>query len=100
MSRNADLDNPSQVLQFIAKHEVSTATKECLCYAYRKYCQYYKIQKEIPSYKKPEKSIQLPKKEKLEILVTNASKNIRNQTTTKQRDRLTPYHTITSLLVK
>lgn len=48
LSKNADLDNPNQVLLYIATKDVANATKEGLCYAYRKYCRYYNIEAEVP----------------------------------------------------
>ena len=73
LSRNADLDNPQEVLLFISRHQCSNSMKECLCYAYRRYCKYYKIDAKIPFYEHNSKPIHVPTKEKLITIVTNAS---------------------------
>lgn len=71
LNRHADLDNPDQVKQFIAQKETTTAYKQKLCYAYNKYCQYYKIQWEQPIYKPEPKPVRLPTTEQLDTLINN-----------------------------
>ena len=72
LSRHADLDQPDQIKYFIAQKETTTAYKQKLCYAYNKYCKYYKIQWEQPIYKPQLKPVRLPTTEQLDILINNA----------------------------
>lgn len=76
ISRKADLDNPNEVLLFIARHPVSNSMKEGLCYAYRRYCKYYSIDAKIPFYEPEPKPIHVPTREKLNIIISNASKTM------------------------
>jgi integrase len=73
INRKADLDNPKEVLLFISRHDCSNSMKECLCYAYRRYCKYYQIEAKIPFYQHNSKPIHVPTKEKLTIIISNAS---------------------------
>ena len=70
------MDKPNEVLSFIANHEVTNNTKECLCYAYRKYCEYYQIEAKIPFYQPQAKMVRIPTNEKIEALIAFASKNL------------------------
>ena len=70
------MDEPKQVLSYIAKHNVTSNTKECYCYAYRKYCEYYQIEAEIPFYQPEPKAVRIPSNEKLEMLIAYASRNL------------------------
>jgi integrase len=74
ISKDANLDDPKQVLSFIANRQVCTGTKESLCYAYRKYCRFYKIEASIPYYEPDPKPVKIPSSEKLEMLIAYASK--------------------------
>lgn len=51
IGKHADLNNPEQVKQFIANKPATNGTKRNYCIAYAKYCQYHKIQWEMPRYK-------------------------------------------------
>ena len=73
INRNANLDKPNEALLFIARHQVTNSTKEGLSYAYRKYCKYYNIEAKIPFYEPDPKPIHVPTKERLNIIVSNAS---------------------------
>ncbi len=73
INRKADLDNPKAVLLFISRHQCSNSMKECLCYAYRRYCKCYKIETEIPFYEPDPKPIHVPTKERLNIIISNTS---------------------------
>jgi integrase len=73
INRKADLDNPKEVLLFISRHECSNSMKECLCYAYRRYCKYYNIEAKIPFYEPDPKPIHVPTKERLNIIISSAS---------------------------
>ncbi|MDH5374335.1 MAG: site-specific integrase [Candidatus Bathyarchaeota archaeon] len=72
LSKHADLNEPEQVKQFIANHQVSNGYKKNLCIAYNKYCKYYKIEWEMPLYIPEAKTIRIPTTEKLEMLIARA----------------------------
>ena len=90
MSKNADLDNPSEVLLFISRHQCSNSMKEGLSYAYRKYCKYYNINAEIPFYEHNSKPVHVPTKEKLQIFISNASKTLCTKLTLSMEAGLRP----------
>ena len=81
INRNANLDDPQEVLLYISRHKCSNSMKEGLCYAYRRYCKYYKMQAKIPYYKPDPKPIHVPTKEKLLIFISNASKTLSTKLT-------------------
>jgi len=99
INRKADLDNPDEVLLFISRHQVTNNTKEALSYAYRKYCRYYNIQAKIPFYEPDPKSIIPPTTEKVEILISNASRIMCTKLTLSKETGLRPIE-IHSLKVK
>jgi len=76
LGRYCNLGNPEQVVSFIAKHDVSSGTKESLCYAYRKYCKFHNIDADIPFYKADSKPVRIPTNEKLEVLISNPSRTL------------------------
>jgi len=72
LSKHSELNEPEQVKQFIANHQVSNGYKKNLCIAYNKYCKYYKIEWEMPLYIPEAKTIRIPTTEKLEMLIARA----------------------------
>jgi integrase len=74
ISDHADLDNAEAVKQFIANKNVSDSYKKNLCLAYDKYCEYYGIKWEMPTYYQEAKAIKIPTKEKLESLIAYAGR--------------------------
>ena len=72
LSRSVDLNQPEQVKEYIANHNVSNATKKHMVYAYDKYAKYYGIQWTKPKYKPQSKAVKIPTKEKVETLVNSA----------------------------
>ena len=76
ISKHADLNNPEQVKQLIAKKQCSNAYKKGLCLAYNRFCLYYKIQWEMPKYEPEQHLIKIPTKEKLEMLIANAGRTM------------------------
>ena len=76
LSDHADLDNPEQVKQFIAQHQVSNGYKKNLCLAYDQFCRHYNIEWEKPKYRQDAKPIRIPTKEKLEKLIANAGRTL------------------------
>jgi integrase len=53
---------------------VSSGYKRNLCIAYNKYCKYYKISWNMPTYHPESKGIKIPTKEKIEMLIASAKK--------------------------
>jgi len=76
ISKHANLNEPEQVKQFIARHQCSNAYKKNLCLAYNRYCKYYKIQWQMPKYEPEQHQIKIPTKEKLEMLIANAGRTM------------------------
>jgi integrase len=76
ISQHADLNEPEQVKQFIANKNVSNGYKKGLCIAYNKYCKHYGIQWQMPFYTPEAKTIKIPTKEKLEMLIARAGRTL------------------------
>jgi integrase len=72
LSRYTDLDQPEQIREYVATHNVSNATKKHMIYAYDKYAKHYNITWEKPKYKPQSKAVKVPTKEKAETLVKSA----------------------------
>jgi integrase len=72
LSRNCNIQEPEQVKNFIAKHNVSEGYKQLLCIAYNRYTKYAGIQWQMPKYHENAKSIKIPTKEKVEMLIARA----------------------------
>ena len=76
LNDNTDLNNPEQVKQFIANHNVTNGTKRNLCIAYSKFCNYYQMVWTPPIYKQEPKPRRIPTREKLQKLISSASENL------------------------
>ena len=76
LSRYTDLNQPEQVKHFIANKQITNGSKEKLVYAYSKYCKYYKIQWQQPTYKPEQKQIKIPTTEQLDTLITHTYRKI------------------------
>jgi integrase len=74
ISKYTDLDKPQEVKMFIALHKASDGYKRNLCIAYNKFCKYYKISWNMPTYHPESKGIKIPTKEKIEMLIASAKK--------------------------
>jgi len=90
ISKHANLNEPEQVKQFIANKNVSNGYKKSLCIAYNKYCKYYKIQWEMPLYKTEAKTIKIPTKEKLEMLIASSGRILSIKLTISKETGLRP----------
>jgi len=73
LARLTSLDEPEAVKLVIAKLLAKDGYKRALCIAYNKYCIYYGIQWTMPRYEQEAQNIALPTKEKLLMLIANAS---------------------------
>lgn len=76
LSQHADLNEPEQVKQFIARHECTNGRKRNLAIAYGRYATYYKIAWQTPKYEPDPRQIRTPTKEKIEMLIANAGRRM------------------------
>jgi hypothetical protein len=76
IGKHADLSEPEQVKQFIASKNASDGYKKSLSIAYNKYCQYYRIEWQMPLYKPEAKTIKIPTTQKLEMLIAYARRTM------------------------
>jgi len=91
ISKQADLNKPEQVKQFIAnKQNVTNGYKKNLCLAYNKYCQYYKIEWEMPIYKQEAKIRRIPTTENINMLIAKARRTISTKLTISKETGLRP----------
>jgi integrase len=74
ISEHADLNNPEQVKRFIANLQTANGYKKNLCFAYKQYCAYYKIQWEKPIYYQEPKAIRIPTTAQLDMLIANSGR--------------------------
>jgi len=70
----ADLNNPEHVKQFIANLETSNSYKKNLCFAYKQYCDHYKITWEKPVYYQEPKAIRIPTTTNINMLIANSGR--------------------------
>ena len=90
LSKHTNLNEPEQVKQFIANIQASNGYKRNLAIAYNKYCKYYKIQWNMPLYQPEAKTIKIPTKEKLEMLIASAGKTLSIKLTISKEAGLRP----------
>jgi integrase len=90
LSKHTNLDQPEQVKQFIASKDVSNGYKKNLCLAYDKYCQYNQIEWQMPKYRPEAKTIKIPTKAKLEMLIARAGKTLGLKLTISKETGLRP----------
>ncbi len=74
LAKHCKLEDPERIRTFIAKMNVSNGYKRNLCIAYNKFCKYYKISWNMPTYHPESKGIKIPTKEKIEMLIASAKK--------------------------
>jgi integrase len=90
ISQYADLNNPETVKQYIAQKDVSNAYKKALCQAYDKYAHYYKIQWQMPQYKRNETLPRVPTTENINMLIANARRKLATKLTLSKETGLRP----------
>jgi len=90
ISRLADLDNPEHVKQFIANLETANSYKRGLCFAYKQYCDHYKIEWERPVYYQEPKAIRIPTTTHIEMLIANSGKVMTAKLTLSKETGLRP----------
>jgi len=76
ISQNANLDNPQEVKMFIAMLNTTDGYKRNLCISYNKYAKLHNIQWQMPKYKPEAKNIGLPTREKIQMFIANAGKQL------------------------
>ena len=76
IAQNADINNPETVKQYIANLACTNTYKMILTKTYAKYCNFNQIQWTPPHYKPDERAIQVPTKEKLEMIIANSGKKM------------------------
>ena len=64
ISKNANINNPEEVIDFIATKTVSNGYKKNLCIAYNRFCRYHKIKWTMPHFAPDPRPIKIPTKEK------------------------------------
>jgi integrase len=90
ISNNSNLNEPEQVKQFIANLNVTNGYKKNLSLAYNKYCKHYQIEWKMPLYAPEAKTIKIPTKEKIEMLIASAGKILSIKLTISKETGLRP----------
>jgi len=72
IAKFADINNPEAVKQYIANLDCTNTYKMIITKTYAKYCNFNQIQWTPPHYKPDQRNIQVPTKEKLEMIIANA----------------------------
>jgi integrase len=76
LGKHTSLKEPEAVKMVLADLKTSDGYKRNLAIAYNKYAKFYSIEWNMPIYKQPAKNIALPTKEKIQMLIANAGKNL------------------------
>ena len=74
LSKHINLSEPKAVKQFIAQMGKKNGYKHNLCIAYNHCCKFYQIPWILPVYRNEEREIIPPKKDKILMLIAEASK--------------------------
>jgi integrase len=74
LSKHTNLNEPEAAKAFIANLQSRNGYKRNLCIAYNKFCKHYQIQWTMPHYEPEAQNIKLPTKEKLSMIIANASR--------------------------
>jgi integrase len=90
INQHANLDNPQQVKQFIANLQTANSYKKNLCFAYKQYCDYYKIEWEKQKYFQEPKTIRIPTTAQLNNLIANSGRIMTAKLTLSKETGLRP----------
>jgi len=90
ISKNADINDPEQVKQFIANLNVSNGYKKILCTAYDKYADYYQIPWQMPRYQPEAKHRRIPTTQNINLLIAKARRKLSTQLTLSKETGLRP----------
>ena len=74
IAKHVNLDNPNEVLDYIARKKAMDSYKANLCDFYKHYADYYGIPFTKPKYRRDHKLPYIPTKEELNIIISHASK--------------------------
>ena len=74
IAKHVNLDNPNEVLDYIARKKVMDSYKANLCDFYKHYADYYGIPFTKPKYRRDHKLPYIPTREELNIIISHASK--------------------------
>lgn len=74
LNKNANINEPETVEQFIKKQNCTNNYKRRLCYVYKQYCNYKKMQWNSPHYTRDSKEIRIPTHEKIQMIIADAGK--------------------------
>lgn len=89
LAKNADITNPEEVNQFIAKKKNGNY-KNKLTHIYAHYLNYIGVEYKRPRYKTVSQSMKIPTKEKLQMLIANAGKTLSTKLRTSMETGLRP----------
>jgi len=90
INQHADLNNPQEVKRYIANMPTSNSYKRNLCFAYKQYCDHYKIEWERPVYYQEPKAIRIPTTTHIEMLIANSGKVMTAKLTLSKETGLRP----------
>ena len=90
LDKHTNLNEPKQVKQLIANKDVSNGYKRNLCITYNKYCKYNQIKWTMPLYTPEAKTIKIPTKEKLLMLIASTKKPLSTKLTLSMESGLRP----------
>jgi integrase len=90
LSQHTSLNEPEAVKALIAKLQTRNGYKRNLCIAYNKYCKHYQIEWKMPHYEPEAQNIKLPTKERLNMLIANASQPLALKLTISMETGLRP----------
>jgi integrase len=76
LKKYSNLEDPESIKAFIAKKDVSNATKESLIEAYALYCKAHKIEWEQPFYQRYDKQPRIPTEERLNAIIADSSERL------------------------
>lgn len=91
ISKNADLNDPEAVKNYIANKNVSNGYKKILCTAYDKYANYYQIQWKMPRYQPDAKHRRIPTTENINMLIAKARRRLSTKLTLSKETGLRPF---------
>ena len=74
IAKHVNLDNPNEVLDYIARKKVMDSYKANLCDFYKHYANYYGIPFTKPKYRRDHKLPYVPTREELNVIISHASK--------------------------
>jgi len=74
IAKHVNLDNPNEVLDYIARKKAMDSYKANLCDFYEHYANYHGIQFNKPKYRRDHKLLYIPTREELNIIISHASK--------------------------